>query len=674
MHKQDFKRSYSAVTLAQLIKRKFTHSHEPMERAQGLMESFVNVCKQRSGKNLLPNEWKTQWMVLYENKIVFFNSEFKEKHKGVIFHYTIRSVLALENRISNMSHWFEIVTKKHTYVLHAVHHRYQTEKLLYSWLVAVHSCLSQGTTDYRDPEAIKKLALQIDNFNHKVTTKKRKIRHEKQKLKKHCRNLTICDSESDVHHTNDVIESPRSNSESAELPFSEQGPLRSCRRVKSRDRTVPGECPVRSRDLVRLNSVRDKRKKKVSEPVQMNVPAHSFSESLVSSDEEIMTVSVEYPNIFRQQSFTSIHRNKILQLSARYNGEESQSPHTNNTVKLSSDPCSIVRLPSANDSPYSDRSDYVGTDAPKLRYTSNDKIIFESDIAKEKLLKEQSDRIISEKHTLRKTQTNDKTMSEKSDTTQETVPKFRPEDKTMSEKSDAVLDRKSRSIDKTMTEKSEKNDPEKQTLRKTRTNDKTMIEKSDTTQETAPKSRNEDKFMPEKQIIRRIRTKDKSMAENSTLTDVKLRTSRKSLADKSTTPDITQKSRMVNNTIPERNTQSDKENIPPKSRTLDKSSISEKSDIDKEKTSNNRTSNKDKGIPDPKSDKMITRTKLQHSIPGLSQREKQRLRSMDKSRSVEKVISKPLHDKLVSTSKVLNRSQSVSSRRRKKSVSSTVEV
>jgi hypothetical protein len=174
-------RSYS-TTIAQIFKRKLTVN--PVERPQGSMESFVNVSKQRSTKNAIPNEWKTLWMVLYNDRIIFFKSENKEKPKAVIFHSTIKSVLALENEISNISNWFEIVTKKYTYVIHAFHNRYKTERLLYCWLVAIHNSLTQSLNDWRDTENIDKLTLQIENYNQKISSRKRQIRLQKEKDRK----------------------------------------------------------------------------------------------------------------------------------------------------------------------------------------------------------------------------------------------------------------------------------------------------------------------------------------------------------------------------------------------------------------------------------------------------------------------------------------------------------
>jgi hypothetical protein len=170
-------RSYSTI-VTQIIKRKLNN---PVEKPQGSMESFVNVCKHRSNtKTVLPNEWKTRWMVLYTDKIVFYKSENKEKPKEIILHYSIRSVLALENEISNLSNWFEIITKKTTFVLHAFHHRHKTEKLLFCWLVAIHNSLTQSL-DWRDTENIDKLTLQIENYNQKISTRKRLIRLQKEK-------------------------------------------------------------------------------------------------------------------------------------------------------------------------------------------------------------------------------------------------------------------------------------------------------------------------------------------------------------------------------------------------------------------------------------------------------------------------------------------------------------
>jgi len=149
------------------------------------MESFVNVFKHRvGGKSVLPSEPKTRWMVLYGDKLVFYKKESKEKPKGMILHYSIRSVLALENEISNKSNWFEIVTKKTTFVLYAFHDRYKTENLLFSWLVAIHNSLTQSLSDWRDPENIDKLTLQIENYNQKISARKRFIRLEKDTDKK----------------------------------------------------------------------------------------------------------------------------------------------------------------------------------------------------------------------------------------------------------------------------------------------------------------------------------------------------------------------------------------------------------------------------------------------------------------------------------------------------------
>jgi len=279
---ENMKRSYSATTLAQLIKRKLTSYNEPVEKAQGSMESFVNVCKQRSGKNLLPNEWKTQWMVLYENKIVFFNSEYKEKAKVVIFHYTIRSVLALENRISSMSNWFEIVTKKHTYVVHAVHHRYKTEKLLYSWLVAINNSLVQSPHDCRDLESIKKVSLQIDNYNQRVSAKKRKLKCEKDKLKKKRRNFKIeslSGSEIQVG-----LESPRSGSDS------QANNIRAFRRVKTRDTRLEQGININinikaTRPLRSGNSVRSKRRNRPDSP---STPVNKREEERLDLSESLI--------------------------------------------------------------------------------------------------------------------------------------------------------------------------------------------------------------------------------------------------------------------------------------------------------------------------------------------------------------------------------------------------
>jgi hypothetical protein len=145
----------------------------------------VNVCKQRSAnKNVIPNEWKTRWMVLYKDRIVFYKSENKENVKAIIFHSTIRSILALESEISNMTNWFEILTKKFTYILHAFHHRYKTEKLLYCWLMAIHNSLTHSLNDWRNTENIDKLTLQIENYNQKITARKRLIRFQKERDRK----------------------------------------------------------------------------------------------------------------------------------------------------------------------------------------------------------------------------------------------------------------------------------------------------------------------------------------------------------------------------------------------------------------------------------------------------------------------------------------------------------
>jgi len=172
-------RSYS-TTIAQIFKRKII-TVNPVEKPQGSMESFVNVFKHRlTSKAVLPNEWKTRWMVLYTDKIIFYKSENKEKPKEIILHYSIRSILALENEISNLSNWFEIVTKKSTFVLHAFHHKYKTEKLLFCWLVAIHNSLTQSLSDWRDTENIDKLTLQIENYNQKISARKRLIRFQKE--------------------------------------------------------------------------------------------------------------------------------------------------------------------------------------------------------------------------------------------------------------------------------------------------------------------------------------------------------------------------------------------------------------------------------------------------------------------------------------------------------------
>jgi len=293
-HTESMKRSYSATTLAQLIKRKLTNYNEPVEKAQGSMESFVNVCKQRSGKNLLPNEWKTQWMVLYENKIVFFNSEYKEKAKAVIFHYTIRSVLALENRISSMSNWFEIVTKKHTFVIHAVHHRYKTEKLLYSWLVAINNSLVQSAYDCRDQESIKKVTLQIEIYNQRVTDKKRKLKGEKDKLKKKRRNFKIDSlSESEIQVG---LESPRSGSDS------QTNNIRAFRRVKTRDTRLQEGININiniksthRRPIRSVNSVRSKRRNRPDSPStpisKREEERLDLSESLIVDDPSEISIS-----------------------------------------------------------------------------------------------------------------------------------------------------------------------------------------------------------------------------------------------------------------------------------------------------------------------------------------------------------------------------------------------
>jgi hypothetical protein len=272
-----------------------------VEKAQGSMESFVNVCKQRSSKNLLPNEWKTQWMVLYENKIVFFKSEYKEKHKTVIFHYTIRSVLALENRISNMSNWFEIVTKKYTYVLYAIHHRYKTEKLLYSWLVAIHNSLLQSNHDCRDPEAIRKVSLQIEYYNEKVCVKK-----HKEKVQREMRKITMItgsNSESDVQTLDSPTEG-RGISQTTESAF---------RRVKTEANNSPD---IANRQVARArNTVREKRRranrlmptqfKKEIEPTEQSEEKLEESESLISfTEEENPIVSPNPPAITVERPVT----------------------------------------------------------------------------------------------------------------------------------------------------------------------------------------------------------------------------------------------------------------------------------------------------------------------------------------------------------------------------------
>jgi len=55
---------------------------------------------------------------------------------------------------------------------------------LYCWLVALHNSITQSLNDWRETENIDKLTLQIENYNQKISARKRIIRIQKERDRK----------------------------------------------------------------------------------------------------------------------------------------------------------------------------------------------------------------------------------------------------------------------------------------------------------------------------------------------------------------------------------------------------------------------------------------------------------------------------------------------------------